>query len=98
MKLESAIEVLKERTKDFTTYPSIGLMCKVMEDYAFQQAVEFTDWYINTAFEKTMYKDTRQLYEQFMLERNLSNSNNKPLVKADVSNKISNQDNKLKIK
>ena len=81
---DGLVELIK-LSGEFLNLKTIPDYCTdIMEDYAFQQAVEFTDWYRNTAFEKTMYKDTRQLYEQFMLERDLSYSNNKPFVIPDV--------------
>jgi len=40
-----------------------------MKEHAEQLSIEFTNWYRNTAFEKTMNKPTTLLYEQFMLEQ-----------------------------
>lgn len=74
---EALIEALSDGTYDNTA----KLM---LEEYAEQAAIEFTNWYRNTAFKKTMNKPTTLLYEQFMIERSRRTQNNKCVI-PDVS-------------
>lgn len=78
--MKTAIEILKERTKDYTKYPTAVLTCNVMEEYAKQQAMEFAKWIelnsnilyhpvreIWTEWPKRY--TTQQLYERFLTEQ-----------------------------
>lgn len=42
--MQSAEEILKEKTKDYTQYPSVSLILSAMEEYAKQSYIEASNF------------------------------------------------------
>lgn len=62
--MKTAYGILKEKTGNFTKYPTTALMREAMIDYARIKAIAFLEWYKG---EKIPNAD--QLYERFLNEQ-----------------------------
>lgn len=62
--MESAYEILKKNSNQFTKQLTTSRTCTLMEDYAMKMAIEFANWC------DVPYKVSEDIYKDFLKERN----------------------------